>query len=409
MAVPYTFGSATSSIPLSQLDSNFATTITLGNTVTTLNNMTMANVTVENMTSSTVFGFKNRIINGAMVIDQRNAGASVSTTTTGNFAYSLDRFSYLVSQASKFTIQQNAGSVTPPVGFSNYLGVTSSSAYSIISTDYFNISQPIEGFNTADLAWGTASAATITLSFWVRSSLTGTFGGSLRNSAANRSYPYTYTISSANTWEQKTITIAGDTSGTWVGATNGVGLQVLWGLGVGSTYSGTAGAWAATNYLSATGATSVVGTNGATFYITGVQLEKGSTATSFDYRPYGTELALCQRYFYKTFPQAVAPAQNTNVTAGTIYYIVILAGANYMGTPVYFPVTMRATPTTLTFYNPQAANAKWRNTSSGTDSGSTTSPQNLSQYGFLAINNPQVAGDAINNSIIIHATAEAEL
>jgi hypothetical protein len=229
-----------------------------------------------------------------MVIDQRNAGASV----TPNNSYTLDRWLGVNSQTGKFTIQQNAGSVTPPAGFTNYLGCTSTSAYSVASGDYFNIQQYIEGFNVSDLAWGTASAATITMSFWVRSSLTGTFGGALRNDAGNRSYPFTYTISSANTWEQKSVTIAGDTSGTWL-TTNGRGIAVSFGLGVGTTYSGTAGAWAATNYISATGATSVVGTNGATFYITGVQLEKGSTATAFDYRPYGTELALCQRYYEK--------------------------------------------------------------------------------------------------------------
>ena len=240
--------------------------------------------------------FRNRILNGAMQIDQRNAGASVGTAS-GASVYTVDRFAAVYSQTSKFTIQQNAASVTPPAGFTNYLGATSSSAYSVGSTDFFVIRQAIEGLNVADLAWGTANAATVTLSFWVRSSLTGTFGGVIMNSAANRSYPFTYTINSANTWEKETITIAGDTSGTWL-TTNGVGMYVQLGLGVGTTYSGTAGAWTGTsNIFSATGATSVVGTNGATFYITGVQLEKGSTATSFDYRPYGTELSLCQRYY----------------------------------------------------------------------------------------------------------------
>ena len=257
-------------------------------------------------------GFKNRIINGGMVIDQRNAGASVTPT---NGSYGLDRWSFNATAASKFTAQQNAGAATPPAGFANYLGVTSSSAYSVLSSDIFSIFQVIEGFNTADLAWGTASAATVTISFWVRSSLTGTFGGALRNSAANRAYPFTYSISAANTWEQKTVTIAGDTSGTWL-TTNGTGIILSFGLGGGSTYSGTAGAWSgAGNYITATGATSVVGTNGATFYITGVQLEKGSTATSFDYRPYGTELALCQRYYeILTIPAstaALAAGQNT--------------------------------------------------------------------------------------------------
>jgi hypothetical protein len=244
-------------------------------------------------TTTGYYGFKNRIINGAMVIDQRNAGAASTSSISGYF---LDRWNVTQSTTGKLIAQQNAGSVTPPTGFINYLGVTSQSAYSIAAGDYYRIYQPIEGLNMADLAWGTASAATVTLSFWVRSSLTGTFGGALQNNANNRSYPFSYTISSANTWEQKTITIVGDTSGTWL-TTNGVGMYVFFGLGVGSTYSGTAGSWAGANYMSATGATSVVGTSSATFYITGVQLEKGSTATSFDYRPYGTEFQLCQRYY----------------------------------------------------------------------------------------------------------------
>ena len=281
-------------------------------------------------TAATGFGFKNRIINGAMVIDRRNAGASVTITSTVAATYTVDRWQAYGTQASKFSVQQNAGSVTPPTGYSNYAGITSLSAYSVLSTDRFQFGQAIEGFNAADLAFGTASAATVTLSFWVRSSLTGTFGGSLGNSAGNRNYPFTFTISSANTWEQKSITVAGDTTGTWVGATNGIGLYVIFGLGAGSTLSGTAGAWTSSFVVTATGAQSVVGTNGATFYITGVQLEKGSTATSFDYRPYGTELALCQRYYWKGSGLLM-----WNFTGSTI----AVASAQS------FPVTMRASPT----------------------------------------------------------------
>ena len=286
-------------------------------------------------TTATVNGFaptvsnmagRNRIINGDMRIDQRNAGASVTPTT--NNTYTLDRWTTYVSQASKFSVQQNAGAVTPPAGFRNYLGATSLAATSLGASDYFFLQQVIEGFNVADLNWGTASAQTVTLSFWVRSSLTGTFGGSLRNESANRSYPFSYSISSANTWEQKTVTIAGDTTGTWV-VNNGGGIQVAFSLGAGSTFSGTAGSWAGSNFVSATGATSVVGTNGATFYITGVQLEEGSVATPFEHRQYGQELALCKRY-YQTFYSANYPAfhYSTSVYTGVI-----------------LPVTMRTSPT----------------------------------------------------------------
>jgi hypothetical protein len=273
---------------------------------------------------------RNRIINGSFTIDQRNAGASVNQGTSNT--YNLDRWASFGSQNAKFTIQQNAGSVTPPVGFSNYLGCTSTAATSVGASDFFNINQIIEGLNVADLGWGTANAKTITISFWVRSSLTGTFGGSLRNSALNRAYPYTYTISSANTWEQKSVTIAGDTTGTWL-TNNGAGIQLIFSLGMGSTFSGTAGAWAAGNFASATGATSVVGTNGATFYITGVQLEVGTQATSFEYRQYQQELALCQRYYYKVSGGIFGYGYCATTTTGRFN--------------VQFPTTLRTAPTAL--------------------------------------------------------------
>ena len=260
--------------------------------------MTQAVVLAQQASTGVSPGFRNRIINGGMTIDQRNAGASV---TPASFSYTLDRWQAVQTTASKFSVQQNAGSVTPPAGFTNYLGVTSLSAYSVGAGDTFNILQSIEGFNCADLAWGTANAKTVTLSFWVRSSLTGTFGGAIKDGSSTNSYPFSYTISSANTWEQKSITVAAPTAGqfSYTSTTNGIGLQVVFGLGSGTSFSGTAGAWATVNAYSATGATSVVATNGATFYITGVQLEVGSTATSFDYRPYGTEFSLCERYFQK--------------------------------------------------------------------------------------------------------------
>jgi hypothetical protein len=268
------------------------------------------------------FAFRNRIINGDMRIDQRNAGASVASPSD---TYTLDRFYSRQVGGGVASIQQSS---TAPNGFNNSLLFTVTTAdSSIVTTDRYYIRQSIEGYNVADLGWGTASAQTITLSFWVRSSVTGTFGGSLQNDAVDRTYAFTYTISVANTWEQKTVTITGDTSGTWL-KTNGVGLIVQWSLGMGPTYLTTAGSWTAGNYLSATGSTNLIATNGATFYITGVQLEKGSTATSFDYRPYGQEFINCQRY-YQTGGIYGWPRSTDNVTIAS----------------VYLPVTMRAVPT----------------------------------------------------------------
>jgi len=291
--------------------------------------MTTANILSQLGSPGVSTGFKNKIINGAMVIDQRNSGNS--GTAAG---YTVDRWSMSSNLSTKGTWQQNAGSVTPPAGFTNYLGFTSNSAYTLAAGDFFSFYQPIEGYNVADLGFGTANAKTVTLSFWVRSSLTGTFGGSLGNNGSSRCYPYTYTINSANTWEQKSITVAGDTTGTWL-TNNGTGLTVSIAFGVGSTYSGTAGSWASANYLSATGATSVVGTNGATFYITGVQLEVGTTATNFDYRSIGTELALCQRYYAK---------MNSTVSNGACGAGVARA-STASNVFIKLPVTMRTIPT----------------------------------------------------------------
>jgi hypothetical protein len=291
-------------------------------------------ISTPDLAYSPYVGFRNRIINGAMTIDQRNAGAS--STPTASAYYSCDRWQSVITQTSKFSIQQNAGAITPPVGFTNYLGVTSLSAYSVLTGDTFIVNQLIEGFNVSDLGLGTANAATVTLSFWARSSLTGSFGGSLVNGAANRSYLFSYTVSAANTWEYKTITVSGDTSGTWL-TTNGIGMYVRFGLGSGATFSGTAGAWGAGNLVQPTGTVSVVGTSGATFYITGVQLEKGSVATPFEFRSIGQELALCQRYYYRLNGNASAPRAGAGFNATTTL-------ADYVFS---FPVQMRIDITAL--------------------------------------------------------------
>lgn len=275
--------------------------------------------------------FKNRIINGGMQIDQRYSGAS--TTIPLNGLYTLDRWFCWATQESKYTVQQNAGAVTPPPGFSNYLGVVSSSAYTVLSTDQFFIQQRIEGLNCMDLGWGTAAAYPVTLSFWVRSSLTGDFGGVIKNSSNARSYPFSYTISSANTWTFVTITIPGDTTGTWL-ITSGAGLKLGFSLGVGSDFHGPVNTWNAANDDSPASMVSVVGTNGATWYITGVQLEAGSVATSFEKKFYEMDLLACLRYF-QSF-RTILVAWGGNI-------------ANYGGAVMstQLPVEMRGTPTVL--------------------------------------------------------------
>ena len=349
-------------------------------------------------------GFKNRIINGGMVIDQRNAGASVAVPVNGVFTYSTDRWScYNGPATSKFTFQQTPSATETgfatrvAAGFTNYLAITSSSAYAIAAGDLFVVSQPIEGLNISDLAWGTASAKTVTLSFLAYSSLTGTFGGSLMNSAGNRSYPFTYSIPTANTWTTINLTITGDTSGTWL-TTNGIGMRVNFGLGVGTTYSGTASSWAGAQYWSATGATSVVGTNGATWYITGVQLEKGSTATSFDYRPYGTELALCQRYYFRN-----TGASYSMHGSGTV--------SSSVDADIYtkFPVSMRAIPSvSLSATQIQVGATVYAATGVGGAAGVTTSGafSRVTTGGVMVVGYAAILTNANNASGYLDATSE---
>jgi len=278
------------------------------------------------------FGFKNRIINGGMVIDQRNAGASV---TSPNGYQTVDRWKYYISTGNKFNAQQVTDA---PDGFTNSLRITSSSAYSVSSSDFFSLVQAIEGYNFADFAFGTTSAKPVTISFWVKSSLTGTFGGTVINNARNRQYLFTYTINQANTWEYETITIPGDNTGTWL-KDNGQGFLLEFGLGAGSSSSAAAtGAWTASGAYTVTGAVSIVGTNAATWQITGVQVEKGTQATSFDYRPYTTELQLCQRYCYvmrsaSTLSQVGFSSAQSTTSA-------------FLG--IYLPVTPRTNPTGIT-------------------------------------------------------------
>jgi hypothetical protein len=255
---------------------------------------------------------------------------------TGAFVYSLDRWrSFSQTSDGAFTVQQDSSA---PAGFVNSAKITVTTADASIGANQgYNFQQSIEGTNVSDLVWGTANAKTVTLSFWVRSSLTGTFGGAVRNNDNSRAYPFSYTISSADTWEQKSITIAGDTTGTWL-TTTGTGVNLLFSFGAGSDFLTTGGSWNATNRQGVTGQVQLIGTLNATWYVTGVQLEVGSVATPFERRPFGTELALCQRYYYKNLA-------NLSTVRLSISGIVTASTAGQA--LVQFPVPMRIAPTAL--------------------------------------------------------------
>lgn len=348
--------------------------------------MALTKVSAGVLNTDDLYGFRNRIINGAIEIDQRNSGASV---TANNDVYPVDRFFFVAAQSSKMTAQQNQGSVTPPAGFRNYLGITSSSAYTSGASEVFTFRQIIEGFNIADLDWGTANAKTVTLSFWVRSSLTGNFGGSILNVNGTRSYPFTYTIRSANTWEYETITIPGDTTGTWF-TDNQRGIQIHWNLGTGSTISGTADTWSSNTFYSATGSTSVLATNGATWQITGVQFERGSVATPFERRPYGLEMLLCQRYYERVYSRT--GCRNGN-----------FGGWSHESYQCEIPfVLKRATPAiTYVNYNTNIAGTPWSTRDFQPTTSQTTHKFNARYFAF----NEYIYLDNANGSLL----ADAEL
>jgi hypothetical protein len=282
------------------------------------------------------FGLKNRLINADMRIDQRNAGAAITLPDgAANFLFPVDR--WLASRASVATATaQQSSDVPTGQGFVNSFVVTNGTASTSGSTNEGYIGQLIEGYNIADLGWGTASAKTVTLSFWVKSSITGTHSGSLCNSSFNQCYPFSYSISTANTWEQKTITVAGSTSGTWL-TTNGRGLFIAFNNGTGSSYLGTANAWTGSIKYGVTGSVALNSVTGSTWYVTGVQLEVGSTATPFERRLFGNELSLCQRYY-----------QHLTAADSTSSYFAYGTGFNAASTYGFFLIpmvcSMRANP-----------------------------------------------------------------
>ena len=278
----------------------------------------------------------NRIINGDMRIDQRNNGAS--GTAAG---YTVDRWQYSSNLAGKGQWQQGHNGPVGPSGFPYNLSFKSLSAYTSAASDYFMLTQPIEADMVSDFAWGSAAAQAVTLSFWAYSTVSGAYSGAIGNAAGTRTYPFSYSIPTINTWTRIVVIIPGDTTGAWVLSGNASAGYVSFDLGCGSTYRGSANAWASASYYGATGAVSVVATNAATFYVTGVKLEIGSVATPFNRQSLAKSMADCQRYYF--------------LNNGIFFAVYAAAGANFSQS-VILPVTMRASPT-IAFVGPSYSNA----------------------------------------------------
>jgi hypothetical protein len=353
-------------------------------------------------TASPSLGRRNLIINGAMQVAQR--GTSFTCTNTN--IITLDRYNVYegAAGATTYTVTQDSDA---PAGFSKSLKIVNSTAVSVTSGQYGAIGYAVEGYDNVSTGMGTSSAKDVTLSFWVKSSLTGTFGVTLRASGgSSANYVSSYTINSANTWEYKTVTYPATSLGTW-NTTNGIGSDIVWSLGTGSTYSNTAGYWnTGSNKFALTGETKINGTAGATFQITGVQLEVGSVATPFEHRSYGEELALCQRYYEKSFDQGTAIGASTGTGA---IYTGINDGSNttgYLGGTHSFRVSKRAAPT-LTVYDTAGNSGKCTRDNFATNN-STNQNCNIgsgSESMFLVYS----SGTHSASTLVYHFTADAEL
>jgi hypothetical protein len=293
------------------------------------------NLVIPSLNGGPLAGNRNRILNGDMLFQQRFTGTyPIFGATQG---YVMDRWIGYTTIAGNMRISQ---SLDAPAGFRTSQKVEAVTGATIGAGDYFLTAQKIEGYNVSDFNFGTANAVTVTLSFWVKCSVTGTHSGVLRNSTiapTYRGYPFTYSISAANTWEKKSITITGDTTGTWSRA-GGTGLEIVFDLGTGATYRGTAGAFTSSVLLGVTGAASPLATAGATWLITGVQLEQGTVATPYEHTSLASTVVNLQRY-YQVFGESP-------FYWGTASY----DGANFYVT-AYLKVSMQGTPTTNTYWS----------------------------------------------------------
>jgi len=360
-------------------------------------------------TSSTLatqnsLGVRNLIINGDMRINQRG-NYSTTVNGTGVF-YSVDRWlGRGKASAGVFNILANSSLGEQPDRFTNHVVLDVTTASTPTSNDSYSFQQFIEGYNISKLNWGTSAAKSITLSFWAKSTLTGTFGGSVANGDYNRFNPFSYTISAANTWEYKTVTITGDTSGSW-STTNGNSMRVIFSIGAGSGRLGTAGTWTSSVLEGVTGQTNHIATNGSNLRITGVQIEEGTSATPFEHLQFGQQLALCQRYYEKSYDINTAPA--TNATKGLELVAGTTDGNQNFYQTVRFAVPKRANPS-INFYKSDGTANTWRYDRSGASnqSGTPSVGDNGDSSFYMRI--PSTGATWVVATMDGHWTANAEL
>lgn len=346
--------------------------------------------------------FRNLVIGGNFTTNPWQRGTTFTGIATTQ--YGPDRFNYAAAGAGvvDWIKTADAPTIAQAGMFTQHclhIDVTTADA-SIGATDIYLVQHRIEGLNTSFLGFGQTNARRVTISFWVKSTKTGIFYCGIRNSAGNRSYFAPYTIAASDTWEYKTITIPGDTSGTWL-YTNGAGMYVYWTLAAGSNFQGTANTWNSSNLVAASDQANALDSDTNNFKLALVQVEEGIGASPFEQLPASIVLERCQRYARKSFDLATAPVQNVGSVVGAAFAVSHVAAAVF-GTRVQFDQRMRATPT-ITTYNPSAANADWRDATNGADRTKTVADQ--SESGFTVTG----AAGAAAASNYIHWLATAEL
>lgn len=331
--------------------------------------------------NSTFVGLgRNRLLNAGFEIDQTNGGGAVSINSA-TAVYIMDQWVGR-GQATDGVFTVGRASTGTLAGFQNCARITITTAdASIGATQFYHFRTPIEGFTTRDWNYGAAGAKTLTLSFWVRSSVTGTFAVALGNNGATRSYVSTYTVNVADTWEYKSITVLGDTTGSWANLTTGVQMLVYFNVGAGATMATTANTWAAGEFYTVAGTTNLIATNAATMDLTGIQLEIGSASTPFENRPMGFELWLCQRYYETSYGRDFFAGNNTNDGLEDCAFLKLNTNS-VSSNLVHFRNTKRAAPT-MTFYTNTGTLGSWPfSNAAGTLTNRTVTANRVHERGF---------------------------